>query len=245
MAELLQNLIICTVLLLQFVPRLKVEKGMNSGVYIITNMVTGDRYVGSSKNIRIRIQFHWSRLRHGKHHNRFMQRSWNKYGGNVFQYCILELTECTREALINREQYYINTLKPEFNANPTAATNFGIKHNKESKTHIGTLNGMFGKSHSTETKDKISESLKGHSVSEKTKKKKSEAMLSLSIKEKIRLAAIVSKAQTGRHCSLETRIKISEAAKKRPKRTISEDQKAKISASLKGHPFYGNKKKIR
>ncbi len=218
---------------------------MNSGVYIITNVVTGDRYIGSSKNIYVRIRVHWNQLRKGKHHNHFMQCSWNKYGEDAFQYCILELTECTKAALLNCEQYYIDTLKPEFNANPIAATQLGFKQSEETKKkisegHKGNLNGMSGKSHSSETKAKMTQVLRGHSVSEETRKKISETILFLPVEEKIKIATAVSVAQTGRHLSEEHKNKLSKAATGQIRDALSEEQKAKISASLKGHAFHGN-----
>jgi group I intron endonuclease len=188
---------------------------MNSGVYIITNMITGDRYIGSSKNVYIRLKCHWNLLRKNKHHNHFMQHSWNKYGESVFQYCILELTECIKEILLTREQYYINILKPEFNANPIAATRLGFKQSKE-------------------TKEKIASSKIGHFVSEETRNKIRGIHPSIETRYKMSIA------RKNKSFSEEHKISLSRAAVGRIRGPLSEEQKAKISASLKGHPFYGN-----
>lgn len=84
-----------------------------SGIYIITNIVNGKRYIGSSKNIRKRLWKHRSLLRHNKHENKHFQNAWNKYGEDKFVYSVLE--QCTIDVLLDKEQYYIDTLKPEYN----------------------------------------------------------------------------------------------------------------------------------
>lgn len=84
-----------------------------SGIYIITNIINGKRYIGSSKSIRKRLWKHRSLLRHNKHENEHFQNAWNKYGEDKFVYSVLE--ECDIDCLLDREQYYIDTLKPEYN----------------------------------------------------------------------------------------------------------------------------------
>jgi hypothetical protein len=46
-------------------------------------------------------------------------------------------------------------------------------------SHLGNLNGMYGKRHLQETKSRISRSLYGHEVSEETRRKISQAMRSI------------------------------------------------------------------
>lgn len=87
-----------------------------SGIYCIINVKNNKRYIGSSKNIRLRLQSHKSLLKNNHHENRVLQRSWNKYGENNFNYYILE--KCEEQDLLIREQFYIDTLKPEYNLNP-------------------------------------------------------------------------------------------------------------------------------
>ena len=84
-----------------------------SGIYIITNKINGNRYIGSSNNIRRRLWKHRSLLRHNKHENSHLQNAWNKYTENNFIYSILEI--CEIKNLLDREQYYIDLLKPEYN----------------------------------------------------------------------------------------------------------------------------------
>lgn len=84
-----------------------------SGIYCLINIVNNKRYIGSSKNMRRRMWCHRACLRHNKHENPYLQNSWNKYGESNFDYYILE--KCDEDKLLEREQWYIDTMKPEYN----------------------------------------------------------------------------------------------------------------------------------
>lgn len=86
-----------------------------SGIYCIINIQNGKRYIGSSNNIRTRLYKHRALLRSNKHENLHLQHSWNKYKEDKFDYYILE--PCNIEQLLEREQYYIDNMKPEYNIN--------------------------------------------------------------------------------------------------------------------------------
>lgn len=77
-----------------------------SGVYHITNMVNGKRYVGSSKNLYQRLSSHRAYLRKGVHQNSYLQNSWNKHGEEAFDCGILEF--CEETDLITIEQKHID-----------------------------------------------------------------------------------------------------------------------------------------
>jgi group I intron endonuclease len=58
-----------------------------------------------------------------------------------------------RKLILEREQYYIDSFKPEYNINPIAGSRLGSKHTEESKklmriNNNGCKNPMFGKTHS-------------------------------------------------------------------------------------------------
>lgn len=74
------------------------------GIYCIRNHVNGKRYVGQSINIKSRFADHKCDLRHGRHPNSHLQRSWDKHGEAAFQFSVLELT--TPEQLSEREGYF-------------------------------------------------------------------------------------------------------------------------------------------
>jgi len=69
-------------------------------------------YVGQSQWIEARWKQHQRYLLKNKHHNPHLQNIYNKYGGG-FTYAMLE--ECRISELDEKEQYYIDTLKPECN----------------------------------------------------------------------------------------------------------------------------------
>ena len=83
------------------------------GVYKITNTITGDFYIGSSKNIKERWREHkwsstWNRCKSNP-----MYQDMQKYGTDKFAFEIL--TEVEIDKLKEAEQYFIETLKPIYN----------------------------------------------------------------------------------------------------------------------------------
>lgn len=86
----------------------------SSGIYKITNTITGDCYIGQSKDIFVRIGQHKSLLKHNKHTHKngqltILQKAWNKYGEDAFEFSILDF--CSEEELNEREIYWINYYK--------------------------------------------------------------------------------------------------------------------------------------
>lgn len=59
------------------------------GIYEIKNRINGKVYVGQSIHIEERIKRHQRELKAGIHHNHHLQRSYNKYGKENFEYIIL------------------------------------------------------------------------------------------------------------------------------------------------------------
>lgn len=94
------------------------------GVYSITNKVNNKRYIGSSTNLGRRKTSHFTCLRKGKGHNQHLQYSYNKFGESSFIFAVIEY--CTKEELLVREQFYVDTLKPEYNVRPKCESNAGV-----------------------------------------------------------------------------------------------------------------------
>lgn len=91
-------------------------KNEKCGIYGIECRATGKLYVGSSCRIYRRWWQHRRNLRRGVHTGVYLQNSWTKHGEAAFQFSILE--ECSRDALAEREQHYIDALKPALNSMP-------------------------------------------------------------------------------------------------------------------------------
>lgn len=82
------------------------DKTKKSGIYCIENIVNHKKYIGQSTDVEERWRKHVSELKHGHHHNDYLQKSWNKYGENNFKFYILEY--CDINILDDREIYWIN-----------------------------------------------------------------------------------------------------------------------------------------
>ena len=63
---------------------------MKSGIYIITNIVNGKSYIGSSLDYLQRIRQHKYSLRKGTHYNNHLQSSFNKHAEKNFTFELLE-----------------------------------------------------------------------------------------------------------------------------------------------------------
>lgn len=132
---------------------------MKSGIYKILNKVNDKFYIGSSNNLLHRKSTHFYDLRNNKHRNIHLQRSYNKYNEDDFEFSIIE--ECEVDDLIKREQYYIDNLNPHFNILKIAGSSLGIKRPDQS-TRIQKFNK--NRQITSETKLRTSNTLKkiGH-----------------------------------------------------------------------------------
>ena len=84
-----------------------------SGIYKITNTITGDFYVGSSKNVKHRWAEHKCPSRWKQYKNNQMYLDMQEYGVEKFVFEILEVIE--PEKLKEAEQKFIETLNPAYN----------------------------------------------------------------------------------------------------------------------------------
>lgn len=116
---------------------------MSSGIYQIRNLVNGKIYIGKGVDIGSRWSKHKRLLNANKHYNIHLQRAWNNYGGNSFDFSILE--HCPIEQLDEREKYHIAIYKAE-----------GLAYNL---TDGGE--GMLGNVPTIETRAKLSKINKG------------------------------------------------------------------------------------
>ena len=85
-----------------------------SAVYKITNTVTGDFYIGSSKNVKCRWANHKCPSKWRRCSNNPLYKDMQKYGVDKFVFEILEEVEI--EHLKETEQQFIEKLKPTYNS---------------------------------------------------------------------------------------------------------------------------------
>lgn len=105
------------------------------GIYRIIDTVENKSYIGKSKDIKTRIRKHQYRLKKGIHHNRYLQRAWDKHGQSEFVFEILE--ECEVEELESLETYYIyayDSFENGFNMSIGREGCLGYRHATEEKT---------------------------------------------------------------------------------------------------------------
>lgn len=103
--------------------------------------------MGSSVNLSKRFNkyYSYSHISDTKH-NMAIHRALLKYGYSSFQLEILEYCDPTRESLLEREQFYLDLLKPEYNILPKAGSSLGYKHTEE------TLEKFRARKHTPEQK---------------------------------------------------------------------------------------------
>jgi group I intron endonuclease len=131
-----------------------------SGIYKIENYTNDKIYIGSSVNMSKRIFYeHLNSLRKGTHHSIVLQRHYNKYGRDDLFFTVVEIVprlirSNTRTQfgirLKEREQHYLNILKPEFNMSKTAMSGFeiGKPHSEEHRKHLSENHAdVSGKNH--------------------------------------------------------------------------------------------------
>jgi group I intron endonuclease len=108
-------------------------------IYAIVNITNGKRYVGSTIDFENRKIEHLRLLQINCHHSLYLQRAFNKYGIDNFEFNIIEFLDSNikYEALINKEQYYINK-KSEYNISKIA----GRPPLNQKATLITNLRGM-------------------------------------------------------------------------------------------------------
>jgi len=132
-----------------------------SGIYKILNITNAKCYVGSAVNLKKRAYQHFKALYENKHFNIKLQNEYNEAFKENFKFEILEIIN-DKEKLIEREQYYLDTLKPEYNLNPTAGSRLGSVLSEQTKIDLCLLN--IGKRHSAETKKKMSRGRVGNQI---------------------------------------------------------------------------------
>lgn len=195
--------------------RTRTKISNSSGIYQIRSKINGKIYVGSAMCIKKRWGVHLLALKKNIN-SRHLQNHVNKYGVDDLQFSIIEF--CPKEKLLEREQYWINTLQPQFNLAKIAGSNMGVKFSEETKRKISesqkgkiipqeqrkqiaqTLKGNIpwnkGLPMLEETKSKLSQSLKGRLAWNKGTQLSEEGKLKLSIAHKGQIRTEEQKKKT-------------------------------------------------
>lgn len=157
-----------------------------SGVYYLINQINGHTYVGSSINLASRMRNYLNNafLKSKQNVNMPIVNALLKYDQSNFSLLILEYVET--ESLTIRETYYITLLMPYYNVLKQGYSSLGYKHTEETKRLLkelaknrihseatksliarcltGENNPFYNKSHSVESKVRISEARSAYPV---------------------------------------------------------------------------------
>lgn len=152
------------------------DNNKKSGIYMFTNKLNNKRYVGSAIDLNKRISRYFQNyyLTHERYKNILILKAIRKYGINNFYISIIEYTDNNRLILIEKEQYWIDSIKPEYNILQRAKNSLGYLHSKEAKLKISVK--KLGKEVNLDIRQRISSSLKisklvGHKHTLETKLK--------------------------------------------------------------------------
>ncbi len=147
-----------------------------SGVYEILNTTNGKRYIGSAAiSFKQRWKDHRIKLRNKKHHNKILQRAWDRDGESAFLFAIIVV--CQPPDCVMYEQRFIDLFDSTnrsngYNLSPTAGSVLGMRlspdaiakisafhrqrySNNPSARAVQAVNAT-GRVFSTETRAKIS-----------------------------------------------------------------------------------------
>lgn len=187
---------------------------MTSGIYQIINKSSRNCYIGSTINIDKRIREHQNSLKRGDHHSHILQRAFNKYGLDGFEFKTLII--CKPENLLMYEQRAIDSFLPDYNISKTAGSLAGIKKRPETLKKLSEAQKKAG---TTQARLKHLKDMAAANVGKKR------APMSEEQKQKLRFANLGKKhnpeailklraAFIGRVVSEQTRQRMSEARKK-------------------------------
>jgi group I intron endonuclease len=160
---------------------------MKSGIYVIVNLVTLQKYVGQSVDISKRWKSHWSEARRERASaNTRLYNAMRKYGQEAFAILTLELCEVAR--LDEREVHWIaafdsvnrgynlmvggrglgpRVLSEETRKRMSDAQKGKPPPSAETRAKISAANT--GSTHTSETRAKLSQALKGRTFTQETK----------------------------------------------------------------------------
>jgi len=129
-------------------------------------LVTNKSYVGSSINLAGRLNIYYSNkamlskliTRTSIIYSAILKHDYANFSLDILEYCEIDV-------LIEREQYYLDYLKPEYNILKVVNSRLGSKQSEATKIKIsisnkGKHNHFLGKMHTYETRKKIGLSLK-------------------------------------------------------------------------------------
>lgn len=184
------------------------NKGITMIVYSILNQHNGKRYIGyTTQGLKQRRSGHLRQLRHNRHHNSYLQRTWNR-GDRYLLWTILEVCSSLEEVKTAEIKWiaHYNTTDPSIGYNLTYGGD-GASHTPEGRTKVSVT--MMGHEVTKETRQKIRDG----KVGKKRKPFTSEHRTNMSLAQKIGQKGINTWSK-GRPFTPEHRANLSAAVKR-------------------------------
>jgi len=153
-------------------------------IYLIYFNGSENVYVGSTIDFKERKLRHLLHLRNNRHDNNLLQKAFNKYGESNINIEIFE-PDISNEDLLPWEQACFELFQNKYNICEFAGNTLGQQI-------------WLGKTHTKETKKRISESLIGKPKSEETKKRISESHIGLEYSQEYKDNMSINTQKT--HC---------------------------------------------
>lgn len=102
------------------------------GIYRWVNNITGETYIGSSVDLyrRIRLYYNYNYISDLTKNRSRIHAGLLKYGYSNFSFEVLEY--CKKDVVLEREQFYLDTLNPVLNILKVAGSNLGQIQREES-----------------------------------------------------------------------------------------------------------------
>jgi group I intron endonuclease len=135
-----------------------------TGIYQWTHLESGKIYIGSAVNLSLRFRDYYNKGFLTRSNNSYIYNALLSHGYSAFSLTIYEYIDIqylpkdeARKLILEREQLYIDTLRPNYNLLKTAGSSLGFKHTESNKAKLSEINKgenhpMFGRSHTEETK---------------------------------------------------------------------------------------------
>lgn len=222
---------------------------MMIGIYQITNLRSGKIYIGQSLDVLARIRQHKYELKHNLHLNRYLQSAWNKYGESNFVFSVLE--EVSEDELTEREKYWVdfyggyesdklyNLREPGPSGRLSEETRKKLsvsakQWRRDNPDKVNELSRSLKASWTPERRAEFSKLKSGRKLSDETKqklKKYSDARIGVSRPDEVKQK--ISDTLKGHPVSEETRQKLREAAKRQPRRKLTDEEKKRRSEQAK------------
>lgn len=202
---------------------------MSYSIYLITNTLTNDQYIGKTKfSLERRFNNHVYAANAGSPYH--FHCALRKYGPTAFTIALLETIE-TNEQANQQEQYWISVHRPQYNMTIGGNGLAGFHHRPSTKEMLRQINT--GKTMPQEIRNKISQKLQGRiftehhrrgiaesnrrrKMSDDTKRKISNALKGhIRSEESKRKQSASNVGKKRRPCSEETKRKISETKRRK------------------------------